>query len=354
MSEAKEFKVIVLDPDQDFLQEVATLCPNPSIAVIKHHYTRKTPLSVEDLLLEHYPDIVVINLDQDDMIDFGDIVSKIHSIPFATPPILVGTTLQEGLKFKELAYQNGIADYLLRPFSVQELWMHLLVHLRTRRLQKQLDMALRSLSSLNLQLAESNRRLEELSVTDELTGLFNMRYMAEYLEKTFSLIKRHNRSFSLMMIDLDHFKEVNDQNDHLVGSASIRSVGIAIEQATRKTDIKARYGGDEYIIVMPETNQDAALFVAERVLHAIATTELTGNEGAKFKITASIGVATYDSKRHQNYRDLVKDADRAMYRAKQSGRARVVTFEGPIEGYDETQSSILTAIEKAKKKRNSD
>lgn len=350
MSEAHEFKILVLDPDEDFLQSVVESNPDAGTSVISQPYRRKNLLNIEDILLEHYPDIVVVNLDQDDLLDFAAVIVKIRSIPFANPPIIIGTTQQEEITYKDKAYKSGLDEYLLRPFPVQELWMRLHVQLRNRRFQKQLDTATRKLSALNFQLAESNRRLEELSVTDELTGLFNMRYMAQYLDKTFTLLKRYNRVLTVVMIDLDHFKEVNDKNDHLVGSASIKTIGQCIDQATRKTDVKARYGGDEYIVAMPETDTKAALFVAERIKTSISQTELTGLNGEKFYVTASIGVATYDPDKHQNYREIVKDADRAMYTAKRSGRNQVVCFQGDSGEYDESQSSVLTAIKKAEKK----
>lgn len=351
MSELTRPLILVLDPDHDYLEAMERLAANREVKLVALPYSIKNKGSLEELVSTHFPDIIVINLDQDSELDFANPVTEIRSIPLPVAPIILGTTVRAESQFKQKAYALGIDDYVMRPFTPFDLWLRLDVMLRIRKLQQQLGDATRSLSILNVQLSDSNRRLEEMTLTDELTGLYNMRFMIQFLEKQYELIRRYDRPFSIMMLDLDHFKSVNDRNDHLVGSAAIKAIGQVIEETTRRSDVKARYGGDEYIIAMPETDEAAAKLAGERLRAAIERRELLGNEGVTFKITGSIGVATHLKDHHKTYTDLVKDADAAMYRAKESGRNRVHFFDGKKDGYDDTQSSVLTEIKKAEKKR---
>lgn len=346
MSTSGRPKVLVLDPDADFLESIAKIGTERSVQVVTKLLMRESKVAIDELIISEIPDIMVINLDIEDESSFGTMISEVHGVPIPLPPIIVGTTNREGFSFRKKAYEAGVDDYLMRPFTAPDLWLRLDVLLRTRRLQKQLDDVSRKMSQLNLRLGDSNRRLEEMTLTDELTGLYNMRFMIQFLEKQFELLSRYARPFSIMMIDLDHFKSVNDKNDHLVGSSSIKAIGHVINETTRKSDIKARYGGDEYIVAMPETDIGAAKLAGERLRKAISEAKLLGLEEVEFKITASIGVATYRPEIHKSFTDLVKDADRAMYLAKENGRDRVEFLSKSVESYDETQSAVLTEIKK--------
>lgn|GEM_PF-1681748 len=348
--------VLVLDPDADFLSGLEEHLSGQAedLKVVAVPYSRHEEVKLEEIILAHYPDIVVLNLDQQDPPDFGRPISEILSIPLAMPPIILATTAHDELTPKQAAYRLGVWDYMIRPFTLVELGLKLEVLAKIRRLKKQLEAATRKLSTLNLQLADSNRKLEEMTVTDELTGLSNMRFMTQFLEKQFQLLMRYERPFAVMMIDLDHFKSVNDRNDHVTGSNTIRTIGRLIEQMTRTSDVKARYGGDEYIVAMPETDPIGAKLVADRIRESIAETLHTGHNEKSFAVTASIGVASFNKTRHMSFRDLVKEADRAMYLAKHQGRNRVVeasaTTEVEMKDYDETQSAVLGEIRKISKK----
>ena len=353
MSDPVSPRILFLDPDHDFLEEMEAIGNARGVQIVAVPYSTRDKRPVEDILLEHYPDIIVINLDQDDEASHGAPVLEIRRVPLPIPPIILGTTAREAVSLKQRCYDNGIDDYLLRPFRPNEVWMRLSVLLRMRSLQHQLSDATRKLSSMNTKLTHSNKSLEVMTITDELTGLNNMRFMTQFLDKQFQLFARYDRPFSVLMIDLDKFKEVNDQNDHLVGSETIKIMGRIIHENTRGSDIKARYGGDEYIVAMPETEGMGAYVVGDRIRESIEAYELAGTTST-FKITASIGVATFEKARHVNFRDIIRDADIALYMAKKGGRNRIVLFDismGSREnireaGYDETQSSVFTEIKK--------
>jgi diguanylate cyclase (GGDEF)-like protein len=347
--------ILFLDPDYDFLEVMEETGKKKGLSVIAQPYSKRDNVSIEEILYDLYPDIVVLNLDQKDDLSFGEDVQEILHIPMPIPPLIIGTTTKDSVSLKTKAYKLGIDDYLIRPFTPAEVWLRLDVHLRTRKLQKQLDAATRKLSATNIQLSSSNRTLEEMTLTDELTGLNNMRFMTQYMEKQFQLFSRYDRSFSVMMIDLDHFKEVNDKNDHLVGSETIKIIGRLIQDATRGSDIKARYGGDEYIVAMPETDATAARLVGERIRESICAFELKGSDESIFHVTSSIGIGTFDKTRHKNYADIVRDADYALYLAKKLGRNRVEIFSKDLAeanaelsaDYDASQSAVFTEIKKS-------
>ena len=354
MSDPQRISILVLDPDTDFFEGLTTHSKSDSIHFISKPYSPRERPVIEDLIFETFPDIVILNLDVDDELHFAEPIGNILKVPMPIPPIVLGTTAREGIALKSRAYTAGIDDYMVRPFTPADVWLRLDVLIRTRRLQIQLDMATRKLSAVNLRLFSSNRHLEEMTLTDELTGLNNMRFMTQFLEKQFSLFARHDRNFSIMMIDLDHFKSVNDSNDHLVGSETIKIVGRLVHEATRGSDIKARYGGDEYIVAMPETDGAMALLVGERIRTAIETREFIGSDGSPFHVTSSIGVGTFSKGRHLNFQDIIRDADFALYMAKRGGRNRVELYseehakaqkEG-VEGYDQNQSAVFSEIKK--------
>ncbi|WP_038052518.1 sensor domain-containing diguanylate cyclase [Thermotoga sp. Mc24] len=176
----------------------------------------------------------------------------------------------------------------------------------------------RELYRKNQQLRNLNEKLERLSVTDELTGLFNRRKMAEELEKEFHLWKRYRRPFSLLMIDIDDFKKINDTYGHLVGDDVLKRVARILVSSLRASDMVARWGGEEFLILCPETKLNEAVSLAERIRTKIEK-EVFENG---LNVTVSIGVC--EMKDHETIDDLLKEADDNLYLAKQRGKNRVI------------------------------
>ncbi len=176
---------------------------------------------------------------------------------------------------------------------------------------------------------------ERLSRTDDLTSLHNARYMRDCLLNEIKRARRYNSNVAVLFLDLDNFKNVNDSHGHLVGSHTLIEVAKAILVSVRDTDVVARYGGDEFVVVLPETTADLALQVAERIRATLAQTVFTGGRNLKLCLTASFGVAAYPA--HANSaQQLVAAADRAMYEAKGAlkncvRRASFERFEFPDE-----------------------
>ena len=182
-----------------------------------------------------------------------------------------------------------------------------------------------SLALSNLSLRE---KLRNQALRDPLTGLYNRRYMEDMLDRFVRLAARKEASFAVIMIDLDHFKRLNDQHGHLLGDAVLRAVAGAITDALRETDVACRYGGEELIVLLPDCDMEAALRKAEDIRSAIEA--LSGAHGVE--VTASLGVAAVPSAA-TSVGELVKAADTALYEAKSAGRncvrAAVATPSGP-------------------------
>jgi len=164
-------------------------------------------------------------------------------------------------------------------------------------------------------LEASRRRIEELSRTDELTGLWNRRFFWELAEDALRLAARHHYPVSVLMMDLDRFKTINDRHGHQTGDAVLEAAARVLHAAIRKTDVLARYGGEEFVLLMPHTGGGEALWQCERLRRELAA---RGGEGLP-RVTISIGVAASDRHGHDLDRLLVA-ADRALYQAKDQGR----------------------------------
>jgi diguanylate cyclase (GGDEF)-like protein len=183
-------------------------------------------------------------------------------------------------------------------------------------------------AAIALSNARHFERVRELSLLDDHTGLYNARHLHRTLEAEVQRAARFGRALSLVFFDLDHFKEVNDAHGHQAGSALLREVGRVLKRALRGMDIPVRYGGDEFVAVLPETGREPARGVAERIRLALRGETFLAERGLAARITASFGVATWPEA-GPGAEDLLRAADRAMYRAKDEGRDRVAEAPGP-------------------------
>jgi two-component system, cell cycle response regulator len=168
-----------------------------------------------------------------------------------------------------------------------------------------------------------NRRLEELATTDALTRLINRRALLERLSVEVDRARRFRSQLSLLMVDLDHFKAVNDEHGHLGGDEVLRQMGTLLAGAVRTIDVVARYGGEEFVVVLPETAPEGAVTFAERLRKSVEEQVFQLATNQKFQLTCSIGVATFPSPRVASTEDLFATADEALYRAKSGGRNQV-------------------------------
>jgi len=187
-------------------------------------------------------------------------------------------------------------------------------------------------------LTRLHRRVAAQAVTDPLTGLWNRRHMAETLEREVLRAARFGHPISLIILDVDDFKKINDREGHLQGDLVLEAVGEVVREATRSIDVAARYGGDELAIILVETDREGALIVGERLGDRMRETRVPLREGGSMGVTVSLGVATIPDSA-EGLESLVDAADRALLRAKRAGknqlraapvgRSGAGTVEGP-------------------------
>lgn len=224
----------------------------------------------------------------------------------------------------------GADDYIRKPFDIKELISRIKAKLRVK--------------DLNDQLRAANEKLKELVEIDDLTGLFNMRSIYQRLENEIVRSQRFKKVLAIVMMDMDHFKSVNDQHDHLFGSHVLAEVGKIIRANIRKVDFAARYGGDEFLIAITETSEEGAMLFANRLREKITQTIFkSGNDSVK--LTSSLGIAITHPDVTIDARDLVRKADEYLYEAKKKGRNRVEFFD-----YSELEKKSVDFKQLRKKK----
>jgi two-component system, cell cycle response regulator len=206
----------------------------------------------------------------------------------------------------------GADDYVCKPFDEREMMARVHNLLRLKRLHDHIN--------------ESKERLAALAVQDELTGLYNYRYLHTRLHEEFKRAERYREPLSCVMVDVDHFKRINDRFGHDVGDEALREVSVRLRKAVREVDVVARYGGEEFLLVLPSTNFSGALAVAERVWRSVAQDMFTF-AGQQERVSVSVGVAVYPSRDIKSKDQLIKAADRALYQAKHEGRDRICVFQ---------------------------
>jgi two-component system, cell cycle response regulator len=204
--------------------------------------------------------------------------------------------------------------------------------LRLKALTEALLEKNRELEWVNKELERRRSELLELTRTDSLTGLFNRRYFEERLALEYSRALRYGGQLSLVMVDIDHFKRINDTWGHPFGDVVLKRVAQVARESLRDVDMLARYGGEELVVLLPETAAPDAMVVCERVRSAIERLELTapGEAAQAVHVTASLGLATFPQHGLTGSESLVRAADDCLYEAKAGGRNRVVQRPSPL------------------------
>ncbi len=258
-------------------------------------------------LLSESIDIILCDLEMPGMDGFKFLRMVASREELIDIPVIMLTSHEEQ-EAKIRGLEAGASDYVTKPFFPAELLARVKVQLKLKSLQDSLK--------------ESNRQLKELSQTDALTGLANRRRLMDILAVEFERSRRNDTPFSLLMIDLDHFKNINDNYGHQEGDVVLSSLAELMMSHLRQYDTAARFGGEEFSLVLPETDPVEAAGVAERIRKEISNMSFSGAI-AKLKITASIGVATSPNPKVNHAEDLLRVADDALYEAKNNGRNRV-------------------------------
>jgi two-component system cell cycle response regulator len=227
-------------------------------------------------------------------------------------PIIVLTVKSSTIE-KVAGLEAGADDYLPKPYNEIELNARIYACLRTKALQDELRQK-------NSQLEGVLLKVETLAITDSLTELFNRRHFGNTIEKEFNRTIRYQSPTSCLMIDIDYFKKINDEYGHRAGDLVLKEIAKIIKSCIREIDTVARWGGEEFIVLLPETKQEDALQSAKRILEAISNHQFSGIPG---KITVSIGLASVPEASIDTADKLIHTSDLALYEAKDKGRNRI-------------------------------
>jgi len=264
--------------------------------------------------IKNKPDIILLDLVLPDMTGFDVCRILRGNIKTSKIPIII-LTVRETLQDKVDGFEAGASDYIIKPYHVKELYARILACLRVK---EEID----KLICDHKEAKKLLRGVTKLAITDSLTGLFNRRYIDSILSQEFLRYERYGASFSLMMIDVDFLKQVNDLINHDAGDLVLREVSKILRSQIRDVDILARWGGDEFSMILPQSSCEDALSIGERILKAVSKHPFLDLKLEK-PITVSIGVSGVPDLSVSHPFQLVSAADISLMRAKQKGRNQI-------------------------------
>lgn len=270
---------------------------------------------------QHHPQLVITGWTMPQM-DGITLCRKLRENSERCDVYVIILTIQESVDRLVEAFEAGADDYLVKPVAQKVFFARLRAAQRVVQLQEELAFDREQLLRFSKDLAASNERLQRLALTDALTELPNRRFAMERLEQEWALSKRGDRTLSCMMVDADYFKPINDKFGHQAGDEMLKRIASTLRQSARTQDVVCRYGGEEFVVICPDTGIDAAYQCAERLRLNVAALKFK-NQEAGIRLTISIGVAE-KKEGIASIEKLLSRADECLYAAKQGGRNRTV------------------------------
>ncbi len=283
------------------------------------------PLEAIRLFDLHHPRLILSDLEMPGM-DGLELCRRIRSRSENNRVHFVMLTVHSTIEDMSRAFDAGIDDFMSKPFTEGEMMARLRSGLRAVALYDELSRQHQGSRTLNEQLISVNRRLEKLAITDELTGLYNRRQAMHRLEEHWTMCERYQRPVAVISIDIDHFKQVNDQYGHGAGDTVLRGVAEILRDCVRSSDTVSRIGGEEFLIILPCQTAQEAEACAERCRVKVAEREFESG-AQKVRTTISAGIASRRTT-IQNCAQLLDEADTALYASKRGGRNRVCRARG--------------------------
>ena len=334
------------------------------LILIKNDLTEAKKRIPEIIQSSPFP-IMLSNLKDDRLILVNDKASQLFKImpntlqDFRTEQYYVDANARKEL-LRQLTISPVVENFqaeLHRPGSKETFWLEIAARVMEFENEVVLYSAFKDITSQKIH----ERELFEKAVLDPLTGCYNRRQFQELATKELRRAWRYNKSFCVLMMDIDHFKQVNDTHGHAFGDVVLKTMASVCRHSLRDTDIFARYGGEEFILLLPETDLAGGVLVGERLRHNVSATNIPLPDGEPYSITISVGVIASGS--FEKLEDLVKGADTALYQAKETGRNRVCAY-GQAQSFETTKQEALgqapttsqdfaeTLLQQAQKKGN--
>jgi diguanylate cyclase (GGDEF)-like protein len=300
----KPFSVFVVDDDPSEIDLISFMLSQNGFEVT----TASSGKEYLEKIKKETPDIIILDVMMPEISGL-ELLRQIRQDPktMAIPILLVSALSDTEDIVKGL--QEGANDYITKPFNIPVLLARVKTHLKIGTLVKQ--------------LATQTEILSKMAALDELTGIYNRRTMFDLLTSELERSKRYQRFLSILMMDIDHFKNVNDQFGHSFGDHVLREFVKRVDQTLRSNDTLCRYGGEEFCAILPETNAENAMKVGERVRLSIDQIPFSIKK-EEISITLSIGVTTLIPLSHISASQLLEFSDKALYQAKEKGRNQVV------------------------------
>jgi diguanylate cyclase (GGDEF)-like protein len=283
-------------------------------------FETKTAQSSDDafrLLTSSTPDLILLDVVMPGIGGY-EVCRKIKENPkLKMIPVIFLTALTDSDDIVK-GFNAGAVDYVRKPFNVAELLARVEAHIELKRDREIIEIQKKRLEQINQELETMNRSLYHRSITDSLTGIFNRQYVLDHFQQEMGLFKRYGATVSMMLLDIDNFKKLNDTYGHIEGDAALIRCSSAIKHSIRTVDILGRYGGEEFFIILPLTELDGAMTVAQRISSAMLN---TGNEAMSIPpMTVSVGVAQYQG---EDEKEFLRSVDDLLYKAKRLGRNRI-------------------------------
>ncbi len=307
----KKARILVIDDAQDVLDLLNAILRNHPYEV----HTARSGASGWQKIGEISPDLILLDIMMPEQDGFR-FAKKILSDPETKTIPIMFLTARSDIKSLQTGLGLGAIEYLVKPFNAAELIARIEVALRIKFLQDD--------------LMRANAELQSMALTDPLTGLRNRRFLSEHLQDLLPVARRYKEPLCCTMVDIDHFKQVNDTYGHPVGDEVLLTLAKLMKSSLREADIVGRYGGEEFIIVSPRTDLKAGHLVTERLRKTVENTTFSTAKG-DLSITISVGFAVYDPANPESAYDLIERADTALYAAKNAGRNKVMAAQ-PVGG----------------------
>ncbi len=292
--------VLIVDDDEFNIDILEQMLSMEGYDIISVKSGKEALESVKQLNI----DLILLDIMMPDM-DGYEVCKAIKSDKDRSYIPIIMLTAKKDVTDKLQGFDIGADDYITKPFHKEELIARVKSMIRIKNIQT---------------------RFEKISVTDELTDLYNRRYLFQRLEEELSRAKRREGEFSIIMIDIDHFKNINDSYGHQYGDFVLKNLAKIFKSLVRQEDIIARFGGEEFVIICPDESEKGAFTLAERIRNQVLSYTFASS-GISTHISISLGVASFTKKDiDSTIDDLIKKADEALYAAKDAGRNKTIKY----------------------------